>query len=430
MILVYTPVVKPRIKYIFNHFFCFRMQKEVSYTSDLSVFIAHSGPKMSYGDKPLGNEFFVRAHGLLAEQGVNDVGISVFDWDGLPAFFAGNAKSVIPFDFFAASFYLISRYEEYQPYVSDALGRFTSEQSLAHKHNFLHLPLVDLWFERFLNTWNTFFELSQEKPESCESTLVLEIPEIFAYKSKVFLRTFFEVLYDFFSLRFGLIFDRIMVFLKFRKDPLEGLQDWIAQLLAKQTSVQVFVLFSRLGIHDRSLGVFNKRHQEEIKSFSDYAPTAPLASHESSIYPNKLQKDVERFSSLIHRPIESIRQHKLVLRFPDTYRLFATLGIKNDYSMQYSDNEGFRSSTAFPFRFYDLGDEQQTPLNVYTVCLSEAHIRKQRHSRKMRQLFYQYQNRLAELNAPFIVALTNSSFNSRTKNNLFLTTVSKLFVDD
>ena len=40
------------------------------------------------------------------------------------------------FDVFSASFYLVSRYEEYLPYVKDMYERFQAENSLAYKHNF------------------------------------------------------------------------------------------------------------------------------------------------------------------------------------------------------------------------------------------------------------------------------------------------------
>ena len=426
MILIYTPVVKPRIQYIFKHFFSTRMGNKISFTSDLSAFIAHSGPKMSYGDTPLGNEFFIAAHGLLTQQGITTAEVNLFDWDGLPAFFPSKAESNLPFDFFAAAFYLISRYEEYQPFVADELGRFKSDQSLAFKHNFLHLPLVDLWFERFLSVWNAFFDTDHFEASASKVSFVVDVPQLFSYKHKTLFRSFAEGIQDVFRFRFVSVFDRVLVFLGVREDPLSNLHHWIEVMLQKAHSMHFFVLYTKLGIHDRGLSIFNAIHQQEIKSISDYAPTAPLASFESSVNEATLRPDLEHFSRLIHRPVKAIRQHKLVLRFPYTYRLFSSLGIKNDYSMQYVDVPGFRASTAFPFRFYDLGDEQQTPLTIHPVCLSETHIRNQRFSRKMRQLFLAYHEQLTNLKAPFVVALTNESFNSRTKNASFLVTLSKI----
>ena len=430
MILIHTPVVKPRIIYVFRHFFQYRLGQEVSFTSDVSAFVAHSGPKMSYGDVPLGNEFFIAANGLLAEQGVNSVDISVFQWEGMPAFFATSAKSQLPFDFFAASFYLMSRYEEYMPYVPDDLGRFKVEQSLAHNHNFLDLPLIDMWFERFVAAWTDFFELPPFTQQVSTTELVVEIPQLYAYKYKTLFRSFFEGLYDFGRLRFAKTFDRLMVILRFREDPLIGLIEQMEAFRSTSVSFRFFALYAALGIHDKSLSVFSKKHQQELKSLSDYAPTAPLASFESTQKSQKLVQDITRFSGLIHRPIKAIRQHKLVLRFPDTYRTYASLGIKNDYSMQYPDVPGFRASTAHPFRFYDLGEEQQTPLTIHPICLSESHIRAQQYARKMRQLFIGYQSRLQKLHAPLLVALTNESFNSRSKNLTFLATLKKMLIHE
>jgi hypothetical protein len=428
MILIHTPVVRPRIIYIFRHFFQHRLGQEVSFTSDVGVFVAHSGPKMSYGDVPLGNEFFIAANGLLADQGVNSVDISVFQWEGMPAFFATSAKSQLPFDFFAASFYLMSRYEEYMPYVPDDLGRFKVEQSLAHNHNFLDLPLIDMWFECFVAAWTDFFELPPFTQQVSTTELVIEIPQLYAYKYKTIFRSFFEGLYDFGRLRFAKIFDRLMVILRFREDPLIGLIEQIEAFRSTAVSFRFFALYAALGIHDKSLSVFSKKHQQELKSLSDYAPTAPLASFESTQKTQKLVQDISRFSGLIHRPIKAIRQHKLVLRFPDTYRTYASLGIKHDYSMQYPNVPGFRASTAHPFRFYDLGEEQQTPLTIHPICLSESHIRAQQYARKMRQLFIRYQSRLQKLHAPLLVALTNESFNSRSKNLTFLATLKKMLI--
>lgn len=430
MILIHTPVIKPRIQYIFKHFFCSRMGVEISFTSDLGTFIAHEGHKMSYGEAPLGNEFFISSHGLLTEQGINDIAVEVFDWDGLPVFFAAHKNSNLPFDFFAASFYLMTRYEEYHPFTADRLGRYMADQSLAVRHNFLDQPLIDLWYDRFVNIWHAFFEITPPQSKPVGLSLIVDVPQLYSYKYKTVFRSLIEGVHDLFNLKINMFFDRIIVLLGLREDPFEEQFQWVMRLQEDEIPLHFFVLYASLGVHDKSLSVFNKMHQQGIKSISDYVPTAPLASYESSKRPASLYADMERFSSLIHRPIKTIRQHELILRFPQTYRTFSKLGIKSDYSMQYPELPGFRASTAFPFSFYDLGDEQQTPLIIHSICLSEDHIKNQRFSRKMRQLFLEYEQRLAKLNAPFNVALTNESFNSRSHNANYLGALKKILTHD
>ena len=51
----------------------------------------------------------------------------------------------MPFDPFAATFYMLSRYEEYLPYKKDRFSRFPASESLAFKNNFLKKPVVDKW---------------------------------------------------------------------------------------------------------------------------------------------------------------------------------------------------------------------------------------------------------------------------------------------
>jgi len=119
LILVYTHTITPRVRYIFKHIFSRILLVEVDFTSKVETFVAHNGPKLSYTKVALGNEFFVRSHGLLFDQGVSDQEIQIQKWEDTPCFFNAGSKSSIPFDIFSASFYLISRYEEYLPHVRD-----------------------------------------------------------------------------------------------------------------------------------------------------------------------------------------------------------------------------------------------------------------------------------------------------------------------
>src|SRR5690606_23743124 len=117
MLLVYTHKITPRVKYIFKHICTRVLGIEVSFTTIIEEFIAHDSLKMSYTKQPLGSEFFVKSHEILFEQGLSDVELNVHPWDTTKAFFFNGDKGALPFDIFAASFYLLSRYEEYLPHV-------------------------------------------------------------------------------------------------------------------------------------------------------------------------------------------------------------------------------------------------------------------------------------------------------------------------
>ena len=145
MLLVYTHKITPRLTYTFKHICKRILGIEVSFTSKVEDFIAHNSLKMSYAKQPLSNELFIRSNDLLFEQGLSDLDIHVQKWDNTKGFFATGERSDLPFDIFAASFYLLSRYEEYLPHVNDAYGRFMAKDSLAYNNKFLNQPVVDIW---------------------------------------------------------------------------------------------------------------------------------------------------------------------------------------------------------------------------------------------------------------------------------------------
>ena len=133
MLLIFTKQITPRISYVFKHICTRILGIKIDFTTEIDVFLAHKGPKASYGKQPLGNELFFQSHGLLTQQGIESVEINVREWEATKCFFAVSDKSAIPFDIFAAAFYLLSRYEEYQPHVKDHLGRFSAQESLGFK---------------------------------------------------------------------------------------------------------------------------------------------------------------------------------------------------------------------------------------------------------------------------------------------------------
>ena len=149
MFLVYTHKITPRIRYIFKHIFENMLMINFDLTTKVEIFVEYSGPKLSYSNKPLGDEFFIKSHSLLFEQGIIAQKLKLDFWDELPIFFFTNAKCNCPFDIFAASFFLLSRYEECMPYLKTNSGYFDPSQSISTKFDFLELPIIDLWVSKF-----------------------------------------------------------------------------------------------------------------------------------------------------------------------------------------------------------------------------------------------------------------------------------------
>ena len=386
MILVYTHRVTTRLRYVFTHFFDTYSEHQVEFTNVLETFIAHRGPKFSYTKQALGNEFFVQSHALLFDQGLKDYNFQIETWEDTPAFFPCSQTSTIPFDLFAATFYMLSRYEEYMPHLKDSMGRFSTQNALLYKENAIDQPVVDIWAKKFLSRLTEFFPEVVSKHHKSTLHTIMEVPECFAFKSKSLLRTLVESFIDLFRFRFGSLIDRFWVRFGLRTDPLDVYENWMTWHQKLGISTNILYLFARPGTHDRNISIFKRSFQSKIKQVSDYVPVSLLASYQSGDTVGLLEEERKRLGDLIHRQLRIVRQHLVRLRLPDTYKNFASCGFYKDYSLQFTDREGYRAGTGFPFYFYDLSSEQRTALQIYPVVVSEIVLRQQGTARKARRL--------------------------------------------
>ena len=83
-------------------------------------------PVINYSSDSISGSFKIIPDSILFEKGISLKEIIISEWKGLPVFFQTPSDSDIPFDVFAASFFLVCRYEEYLDYEPDEYGRFQS----------------------------------------------------------------------------------------------------------------------------------------------------------------------------------------------------------------------------------------------------------------------------------------------------------------
>ena len=372
MLLVYSHKITPRIRYIFKHILTRTLLIPVSFTSKVEDFVAHNGLKLSYTKTPLGNEFFIKCNDLLYEQGVNDMEINVQKWEEVPCFFATNLKSSLPYDIFAASFYLISRYEEYLPHVKDVHGRYTAAQSLAFKYKFLEQPVVDIWAYKFLKILKEKFPNYDYKQRKYNYISTIDIDNAYAYKHKSLIRSLGGFILDLVQFRLRDIWNRFIVNVNLKKDPFNTFGKILA--LQKELKIKTIFFFS-IGdytTYDTNVSASKTKYRLLIKEMQDYALVGLHPSYFSMQNSITLKKEKERLESITNTTIVRSRQHYLRFSLPETYQNLIDLEIEEEYSMGYASNIGFRASTCTPFYFYDLDFEIQTPLKIYPFALMDT----------------------------------------------------------
>jgi hypothetical protein len=375
MLLIYTHKITPRVNYIFKHFFVRILKIPVTFTTKVNEFVAHNGPKITYSKSPLGAEFFIRSHDLLFEQGINDIDIKIYHWDDIPCFFPTIESSMIPFDIFAASFYLISRYEEYLPHVLDVHERFSAGESLAFKNGFLERPVVDIWAFKFLELLKIKFPNYNYVKREFKLISTIDVNMAFVYKHKGFVRTTGGFLRDLLNFKFTNFRNRLLTILNFRVDPYDTFSTLLKIKDDNRAETIFFFLIGDYTTFDKNISSSNINFKSLIKSVADYAKVGLKPSYFTFKNAEKLKKEKLRLEYIINRPVTCARQHFLRLSLPETYQNLIDIDLQEDYTMGYEKSAGFRASTCTPFYFYDLDFEILTPLKIFPFAFMDVTLK-------------------------------------------------------
>ena len=372
MVLVYTHHITPRVKYAFNMLFQQFLSCEVTYTTQVEEFIAYDGVKISYTKNPLGKELFFRSHSILFEKGIVEQEIHVRSWKGQKIFFEQTDNSAMPFDVFAAGFYLLSRYEEYLPHIKDRFHRFPAKQSLAYKNSFLKIPIIEYWLKELVLVLQTKFPNFNPPSRQFKFLNTIDVDNAYCYLEKGLIRTVGAVCRSLLRFEVKPISKRIKVLLGKEKDPYDTF-DYLLKLQKKYDFESMyFFLLADYGHNDKNISHTSKKFQILVKTISDYVKVGIHPSWASNSDSHKLSMEINRLESIVNREVHRSRQHFLRLDLPSSYRRLIDLDILHDYTMGYAAQVGFRAGTSLPFYFYDLDMEMQTSLLIHPFAVMDG----------------------------------------------------------
>ncbi len=374
-IFIYTHKTTPRVKYIFNLIFKDCLGLTFTITNSIEDYKVYEGNKFTYTNQELESEFHITACNLLFEYGIKEQTIQMQNHDLYHKYFFKTYHSALPFDLFAAAFYLISRYEEYLPFIPDTFNRFEAENSLAHQYDFLRLPLVNSWISEFEKLLTTKFKNIDILKPNYTYTSTIDIDNAYKYKQKGIMRTIGGYLKSIVKLDKHSLIDRTSVLLKKEKDPFDSYDYQLSIQKKYNINVICFFLLGDYGVNDKNHPSNNSNFQKLIKHLSDYTIPGIHPSFGSNASRNQVKIEINRLAKITHRDISVSRQHYGMLKFPDTYSTLLEHAITDDYSMGYSNYNGFRASYCLPFYWYDLDDELETGLKIHPFSLCETSLR-------------------------------------------------------
>ncbi|SHH05141.1 polysaccharide deacetylase family protein [Flagellimonas flava] len=407
MLLIYTHKITNRLTYTTRQLFERILGIDISFTTKVEDFIKHTGPKLTYSKQPLQNEFFIRSNDLLFEQGINDFDIRVEDWEGIPCFFPTGEKSSIPYDVFSASFFLLSRYEEYLPHVKDSVGRFPAKESIAYLNKFLELPVVDLWAYKLLLTLKERFPDIKNSSRDYSCTPIINVTTSHAHAHRGFIRSLGGFLMDLGGFRLRNIGRRIAVLLGIKKDPYDNFDALVDIHKKFPVKSMFFFQFAKYSAHDKNISPNNNKFRYLIKSVADYSVVSLSTSFLSSTDKYVLKEEKQQLANLINRPINYARLRYNRVNVPMTYRTLIETEFTDDFSMGYTHEIGFRAGTCTPFHFYDINTEVKQPLKVHPFAVHDYALLKYQKKEEIFNKIDVIYRQVKEVHGDFVLVFSN-----------------------
>ena len=371
--LIYAPAITGRVRYIFRLVFEDILHVPYELTSDQEEFLNADRPRFIYGDKAFSNDLFFKSSGMLFKKGVEPVDLEPIEFEGTKAFFPVYGEhAVLPFDVFSAIFYLVTRYEEYLPFVKDLHGRFTAHLSASAKMHILNKPVVNIWAIRIREILTGKYPSLVFPKRKYKFIPTYDIDSAYAYKQKGLVRTIGGYILALRDFRWGEIAQRTRVLTGREKDPFNTFNLQIAYQKKYNLKPIYFFLFAHYGQYDKNINTRNSTFRFLVKSIGDYASVGIHSSYFTNEHPELIAKEIRNLKTVLNKDISCNRQHFLRIVLPTTYRNLIEQDITDDYSMGYAALPGFRAGICSSYNFYDLDLEVETKLRIHPFAVMDG----------------------------------------------------------
>jgi hypothetical protein len=278
-------------------------------------------------------------------------------------------------DILAASFFMLSRYEEAKSEAKDQYGRYPFSASVCSHFNLINYPIVDFYVYVFKYWIEALTGESIRVPHKFRFFCTHDVD--FMFHSHPFGKWLGTFLRDLLKLDFSYIKeDFVDLFRNYKDDPYFHDLKYLVDIAKKNGNRDIFYLMaSRQSFSREGYSLNDKRVRHVIDYLKKQDVEIGLhASYASFAKPALYAKEKEDLEKALGYPVTTIRQHYLRVRAPQSWHIMESAGLETDESYAFSEHEGFRCGTCFDYKVFDLEQDRELdlierPLIVMDVSL-------------------------------------------------------------
>jgi hypothetical protein len=369
-IVIYTPRITNRLRYVCNHIFKRSLELDYWITDHLEE--AHSNSFIiEYADQPGSKYFSIPASGLIWEDGIiKEYFLPVVSGEQsnkrlFPQ--TAGATNVMDFDLFSAVFYCLSLYQAYTPMAKDQHGRIDFSEWWLRKLGLDNQPYVDVWIMELKHRLSKHGVHSNlEIQQSLK--ISFDIDHCWAFKNRTLLRSLKGIGGDILKGRIVNLKERLSVLAGRATDPYQEFFYWLENHVKKE----ITLFFLMIEGKKDSLNVWNKEKSVLISKLSKYFKVGLHPSYFTKDQPDSILQEMNLLKSCSGKPVTLSRQHFLRWGIPDTFMELHAAGIQQEHSIGYYDQPGFLAATSRPFRFYNLREEREISMDFHPFCWMDS----------------------------------------------------------
>jgi len=322
-------------------------------------------------------------------------------------------------DIFAASFFMLTRWEEYVNKNRDIYDRFPATESLALKQGFLDKPIVNKYVEELKDMLLELDNSLVFKERKYELFLTHDVDIPLKYSSfKKYIR---EIGGDLIKrksllLAFRSIWQQAQVLLNVKKDPFDTF-DYLMDI-SEKVGVKSYFFFMGKGVTKfdnwyKSDDIFINKLVKKIKKKGHHVGMHPTYNAYNNFEQFKNEK--QELEKNLDTKIIFGREHYLRFEVPTTWQIWEDNGMQWDSTLSYADKEGFRCGVCYEYSVFNILTRKKLKLKERPLIVMEGSfttyqpdIEPVDMEKKITQLIHE----VKKYDGDFIFLWHNSSFNT------------------